>query len=160
MLQNLLIATSLNLYNVTEARVQLRHVHIKLPATWAACAPPTTRHTSQWTATDLRLSEARHPLLADAPWTVQFGGCGTPGRNIEVPLAFANQNASSLAERAERLSKEWVKYRFGVFEEAGFKGDSLYPETFQEGNMDLANSGCNYTVKVRIRKYVINENVL
>jgi hypothetical protein len=45
-------------------------------------------------------------------------------------------------EKGSLLAKEWVKLRFGVFEEAGFEGDSLYPSTFVEGKENLTNSGC------------------
>ena len=32
--------------------------------------------------------------------------------------------------------------RFGVFEEDGFEGDSLYPSSFVEGKRNVTNSGC------------------
>ena len=40
------------------------------------------------------------------------------------------------------MLKEWCKYRYGIFPENGFTGDSLYPTTYQEGNTTLASQGC------------------
>lgn len=61
---------------------------------------------------------------------------------------FVNRNAS-LSGRADLLAKEWVKYRFGVFEEDGFAGDSLYPDRFVEGKSNVTNTGCQNKTQVR-----------
>ena len=148
--------TSSLLFNLTQGRVQIRAVFIKLPSSWApSCAPPTAARTAQWSAPDLVVGED-HPLLLDTPWTLQHDGCGHQGRNIELPASFANKN-SSLEERAEILAKEWIKLKFGVFEEDGFAGDGLYPAMFEEGKQNIFNSGCvNKTqVSYSIQQYFI-----
>ena len=140
--QILLHETSANIYNLTAGRVQLRDVYFRLPASWAgeSCAPASTILSNNWPQTDLLVTES-HPLLQDIPWTLQYQGCGKAGKGIELPLQFISKN-SSLSSRAEMLTKEWVKYKFGVFAENGFSGDNLYPSSFMEGKLNITNSGC------------------
>ncbi|QQP50939.1 Uncharacterized protein FKW44_012115, partial [Caligus rogercresseyi] len=39
--------------------------------------------------------------------------------------------------------KEWIKYKYGVFEESGFPGDALYPLYSVEGEVRIKNEGCS-----------------
>ena len=61
--------------------------------------------------------------------------------NIELPLGFIGKN-KTIASKSSVLTKEWIKLRFGVFEEDGFDGDNLYPSSFVEGNTNKSNNGC------------------
>ena len=40
------------------------------------------------------------------------------------------------------LVREWSKYRYGIFPETGFHGDSLYPHVYNDGNDTIVNNGC------------------
>ena len=51
-------------------------------------------------------------------------------------------HCSSFIFPGQVMLKEWCKYRYGIFPENGFTGDSLYPTTYQEGNTTLASQGC------------------
>lgn len=64
-----------------------------------------------------------------------------------MPLGFLGKN-KTIASKGSILTKEWIKLRFGVFEEDGFNDDSLYPSSFVEGNMNKSNNGCSYKHKV------------
>ena len=132
----------------TAGVVQLRDVIVRLPASWAVCAPATTLPAAR-SSRPADLVIAEETLLADRPYTAQYDGCGVPGLSIQLPLALATGNATEA--EAARLLKEWTKLRFGVFEEVGFHADSLYPRVFQEGKQNLTNAGCNTTVQVRSR---------
>ena len=90
---------------------------------------------------------AGDPLFGPRPVARQFGQCGEPGRRLELPqrALAANQSVDEAAGRA--MLREWLKYRFGVFEEAGFEGDRIYPLKFVEGLQELENRGCNDTVR-------------
>jgi hypothetical protein len=144
--QDLLTAASHNIFNLTKGRVQMKDITVQLPHSWHACAPATALVAAAKRAADVHLTSS-HPLLGDMPWTVQFAGCQQPGRNIELPVGFLTKN-KTMEEKGSMLAKEWVKLRFGVFEEAGFEGDSLYPSTFVEGKANLTNSGCNSSDQV------------
>jgi len=141
-IQALLTETSRNVFTFSNGLVLLKDISIQLPLSWEAesCAPPTARVTNIGDQTDINVTPV-HPLLGENPWTIQFGGCGLPGKNIEMSHQFINKN-SSVEKRASLLAKEWVKYQFGVFEEDGFDGDSAYPTSFLEGQTNVTNIGC------------------
>lgn len=64
------------------------------------------------------------------PYTQQYGPCGTPGRSIHLSLDFVTH--TEVYETAKTLLKEWAKFRYGVFDEYGFLGDSAYPSFYED----------------------------
>ena len=69
-------------------------------------------------------------------FTQQSGGCGVHGDYISVPHTFiAGQNIS--AGKGRQFVHEWAKFRFGIYDETGFKGDTLYPNYFVENGQAL-----------------------
>ena len=70
------------------------------------------------------------------PWTRQTGSCGQPGPGdiISLPLDFVSRwNASDgeiSASSGKLFAHEFIKLRFGIFDEAGYPGDPLYPAQF------------------------------
>ena len=144
-------STSSNIYNLTGGRAQLRDIFVRLPASWSACAAAGgSQPHADPSPTDLLVNPSSSGSDSDNPWTLQFDGCGRPGLNIEMPVNFANNNngSDSLASRAARLTKEWVKLKFGVFEETGFAGDRLYPAVLPEGTDNITNAGCTNATEV------------
>ena len=97
-------------------------------------------------------------LFGSRPVARQFGQCGARGRRLELPQSAlaANQSVDAAAGRA--MLREWLKYRFGVFEEAGFEGDRIYPLKFVEGLQELENRGCNDTVRCTVNKKHLDHN--
>jgi hypothetical protein len=154
--QSLLTETSRQIYNLTAGRLQLRHVAVRIPTAWGvepSCAPPHTLRTNTWTAADIRLSSGS--LFAGHPWTLQPEGCGRRGRGrIEAGLDLLTasgrhvNSSVSVEERAGSLMREWVKLKFGVFEEEGFDGDTLYPHMLTEGRTNITNTGCANKLQV------------
>ena len=117
-------------------------VNILLPSSWhtSSCTPAGSILSSYVHDEDVKIIGS-HPVLGDNPWTVQFGGCGQGGKNIELPLGFLGKN-STMDSKSSTLTKEWIKLRFGVFEESGFEGDNIYPSSFAEGRDNRSNNGC------------------
>ena len=140
-LQVLLTASSRDMFSVTGGRVTVRDITILLPNSWLPCAPASALVAATRTPADVIVTPS-HPLLGDTPWAVQFAGCRQQGKNIQLPIAFINKN-KTIHEKGSLFAKEWVKMRFGVFEEDGFEGDSLYPSSFVEGKRNVTNSGCD-----------------
>ena len=64
----------------------------------------------------------------EAPWALQHLGCGRQGARVSLSARFVSgARGAGLASSARRLAREWIKYRYGVFEELrGFPGDKLY----------------------------------
>lgn len=59
--------------------------------------------------------------------TIQLAGCGKPGLQIQLSTKFMTDPSLRLEEKSKILLANWVKYRYGVFDEHGFIGDSMYP---------------------------------
>jgi calcium-activated chloride channel regulator 4 len=137
-----LTETSQNIFNFTNGRVQLKDITIQLPLSWQVdhCAPPSAIVSNFNEEPDVKISSS-HPLLGDLPWTIQFAGCQQAGKNIELPYEFVGKNRT-MAQKSSLLTKEWIKLRFGVFEEDGFDGDNLYPSSFVEGKSNMSNNAC------------------
>ena len=62
------------------------------------------------------------------------GGCGTPGKLIQIPVQFLTLNSSS---RHKILAHEFFKLRFGVHDEHGYHGDPVYPDHYLHHNKIL-----------------------
>lgn len=134
--------SSRNIFNLTNGRVLLRDVQLLLPSSWHTdqCSPDGAVVGNHRDEADIKIISS-HPVLGDQPWTLQFGGCGEQGSNIELPVGFLSKNRT-MASKSSTLTREWIKLRFGVFEEDGFHGDNLYPSSFVEGNSNKSNNGC------------------
>ena len=118
-------------------------VVVQLPRSWARAAC-----TSAAVSVAERL-EAEAALVTEHgsyAWTLQTGGCGQRGARLQLPRSWLLFNASSEAEleaRTRRLGAEVTKLTRGVFEEAGFSGDPVYPATYSTGSATLATAGCH-----------------
>ena len=118
-------------------------VVVQLPRSWARAAC-----TSAAVSVAERI-EAEAALVTEDgsyAWTLQTGGCGQRGARLQLPRSWLLFNASSEAEleaRTRRLGAEVTKLTRGVFEEAGFSGDPVYPATYSTGSASLATAGCH-----------------
>lgn len=82
--------------------------------------------SSSGESSDITITE-EHPIYRNAIWTEQYGGCGVQGKQIYAShLAFGYQNAG------KEFMQEWIKYRYGVFDETGFLFDAIYPKCPQQ----------------------------
>ena len=72
----------------------------------------------------------------DSPYTLQPGGCKERGEYIHITPDFLTHLNTSTADTFGPLEKvfvhEWAKFRYGVFEEYGYPGDSQYPLFYYE----------------------------
>ena len=62
---------------------------------------------------------------------------------------------AEIEERASWLMREWVKLQFGVFEEEGFTGDTIYPDILTEGRSNISNIGCSNKIQVKIQHFCV-----
>ncbi|XP_055931309.1 calcium-activated chloride channel regulator 1-like [Argiope bruennichi] len=85
------------------------------------------------------------------PYTLQNKGCGKPGLRIHVPEEFLSNKGT---ERAKAFVKEWAKYRYGVFDENGFTGDTLYPAcyTIPGSNTTKVNDCADKSIVYNLRQ--------
>ena len=145
--------TSKGFHSLTGERSFLDDVTVVLPDSWAntECAlkhvDPDTPAPMRESA-DIHVTGERHPTFGSRPWTRQYGQCGQTGQFLELPYSGLTANQTLHKETVDSMIKEWIKLRFGVFEENGFDGDQLYPATFTEAESTFANRGCNKTDSV------------
>ena len=89
---------------------------------------------------DILISE-KHPIYGHEIHTQQSGGCGQPGDVIRLPRNFVEKSQKSnnsiiSQSKAKLFVENWMKFRYGIFEEYGFVQDSMYPNLFySKGNM-------------------------
>nr|XP_045590148.1 calcium-activated chloride channel regulator 1-like [Procambarus clarkii] len=137
------------LWASTGGRASLRSVTVALPRTWrtdaltcslltplTAAAAPTDAH--------IRVTSS-HPVFGSRPWAQQSQGCGRQGDYIQLggDLLRATTN-DTYVHAARLLLAEWVKFRWGVFEERGYQDDPLYPPTFRDPKTNVPRPNtCN-----------------
>ncbi|CAL4243850.1 unnamed protein product, partial [Meganyctiphanes norvegica] len=120
---------------ITKGHVSLRDVTIVLPRMWedddllCTLDSPVTISAVSTTA-HIRISTP-HPVFESRPWTQQSQGCGKQGDFIQLGSDMLKAKTNeSYAKSAHLLLAEWAKFRWGIFNEHGFDGDSRYPATY------------------------------
>ncbi|KAF0288508.1 Calcium-activated chloride channel regulator 4A [Amphibalanus amphitrite] len=134
------------LYTATSRRAFFRDVTVVVPSSWPrSCtggATPGQATTQSYLTSDVRVSSA-HPVYGAAPWTHQAGLCGQPGAFVQFAADYvASGDTETYGDQARVLVHEWAKYRWGVFEEAGYAEDPLYPSFYQLLAGEWAPTGC------------------
>ena len=146
-------STSASLRDIAGAS-EFSEVTVRLPHSWneeATSECLSSRSVSESRGTrvvpegDVLVTSGGDPIFGARPVARQFGQCGARGRRLELPQRGLMAAANLSVDAA--MLREWLKYRFGVFEEAGFEGDRIYPLKFVEGLQELENRGCNDTVR-------------
>ncbi|XP_021963346.1 calcium-activated chloride channel regulator 2 [Folsomia candida] len=143
LIQNLqLIFTSASEYlnTATKGRAYFHRVHIILPAAWDYRACGKMLPNSYTSASSIRDSQFRiggeHPVFGHNPWTQQSKGCGQQGDMISAGFQYVlqyNDTEAGHSTPERTFVKEFVKFRYGVFEETGFENDPIYPTAYYHG---------------------------
>ena len=132
------------------------------PAQWTVVVPAhwtdhqcgdttftTARGRTRYTAPHVVL-EAHSTLGVAGPLALQSRGCGSPGDHISLPLGFllaTNVSSQQAAARARQLAHQFVKLRFGVFDERGYPGDLLYPGHYKVGGRIYPTGATDQSVR-------------
>ncbi|CAL4126820.1 unnamed protein product [Meganyctiphanes norvegica] len=123
------------LHDSTDGRASLRDVTVILPRSWSLKSPTCTLWepviiSALPTPSHIRVASS-HPVFGDNPWVQQSQGCGRQGDFIQMGgnLLRATTN-SSYSAAGRLLLAQWVKFRWGVFDEHGYEGDPLYPASY------------------------------
>ncbi|CAL4115320.1 unnamed protein product [Meganyctiphanes norvegica] len=147
-IKNVLREFSQQLLIATGGRASLRSVTVSLPKSWrtdtltCSLTGPLTIISSPVTQ-HIRVAHA-HPVYGARPWLQQSQGCGRPGDFIQLGDEMLRVTSNdSYAEAAKQLLKQWVKFRWGVFDEYGYKNDVLYPATYRDPGSGVSrNNDC------------------
>ncbi|XP_057365411.1 calcium-activated chloride channel regulator 1-like [Daphnia carinata] len=142
-IENVLTSTSEQLHNVTGGRLQWDRISVLVSKSLAQDCFRLTRHqqrlqviknkrmNAQLAASqtaDIVIHDGSHPLIADLPHAKQYGGCNQQGLGVHLSRSFIRSYHplhSFISGR--QVLREWVKHRYGVFDETGFDADLQYP---------------------------------
>jgi len=81
------------------------------------------------------------PARGSYLWTQQSRACSQPGDLINVAYPLLETPPADLGRR---LAREITKYRYGVFDEAGYADDPVYPACFRGDATDRQRlTGCS-----------------
>ena len=131
------------MFETTSGAETIGQIDIELPASWRG-----TECTAHINTTEGRENEADvlvtgdHPIFGSAPRAVQYGGCGVKGLRMELPFLVLTNAPEMSSASVESTLEHVMRWRYGVFEEAGIVGDPMYPANYTDGIHSLPNVGC------------------
>ncbi|XP_053325158.1 calcium-activated chloride channel regulator 1-like [Spea bombifrons] len=109
------------LFNATKKRLFIRSAKILIPLTWPR-KNYTKRQSESFDKADVIIAT---PYLkyGDDPYTLQYGGCGEPGRYIHFTPKFLldDRLLSVYGPRGRVFVHEWAHLRWGVFDEYNYE---------------------------------------
>ncbi|OCT85209.1 hypothetical protein XELAEV_18023373mg [Xenopus laevis] len=120
-IQNMIKEATQYLFSATKNRVFIRSVKILIPMTW-----PKKNYIKAKTETydkaDVIIASP-HVKFGDDPYTLQYGGCGEPGKYIHMTPDFLLKDnlISSYGPRGRVFVHEWAHLRWGVFDEYNYE---------------------------------------
>ncbi|XP_042147283.1 calcium-activated chloride channel regulator 1-like [Ixodes scapularis] len=149
-LEALLRNASISLFQSSRNRAYLEEVIVLVPKSWGpketwARAPTPSVSRTGWQLhrdADVRLEPQGSPF-GDNPFTVQHAGCGLQAKRLVLSAGFlrlvdeGGPKAAMYGPPERVFVREWAHLRYGVFNEAGYPGDPLYPAyTARTGSSD------------------------
>ncbi|KAM6458584.1 calcium-activated chloride channel regulator 1-like [Liasis olivaceus] len=109
------------LINATEQRFYFKSVKIIIPLTWIPKKEYKRVTRESYEKADIIVAD---PYLksGDDPYTLQYGGCGKPGRYIHFTPTFLTSDSlhDVYGSRGRVLVHEWAHLRWGVFDEYNY----------------------------------------
>lgn len=131
---------SKSLHEALSGKAYFRSVTVMLPLNWPDHCVGHLRGivSSQGETPDVHIG-LPHPVHGDALWTQQSQGCGRPGDGIYSSYRLFQEPR----ELGKELTKQWAKYRYGVFDEVGYAGDAVYPSCYASETSPAEVNGCS-----------------
>ena len=137
-------------YDLSGGADRIQTFRVELPSLWRnteCTAHLLAAGEGRVAAADLRVGG--HDLLwGEEPHAHQHGGCGVRGASVDLPFAILTDSVEMSEERLNASLLAAVRWRYGVFPEHGFQGDSRFPAVeinTEEENAVVENAGCDET---------------
>ncbi|XP_058032882.1 calcium-activated chloride channel regulator 1-like [Ahaetulla prasina] len=120
-IKNMVKEASNYLISATERRFYFKSVKIIIPLTWTSKPEYKKVIRESYEKADIIVADP-HLKSGDDPYTLQFGGCGKPGRYIHfTPTFLTNDNLIEVyGSRGRVFVHEWAHLRWGVFDEYNY----------------------------------------
>ena len=134
MFKELLDVSSLSLYKSSSGALHFQSITILVPPDWkdSSCGVSIRipGADTPYAPADIYI-EKPGSVGGYLPLAAQSSGCGVGGDYISLPHTFiSNQNITD--RQARQFLHEWSKFRYGIFDESGYAGDSLYPVYYRK----------------------------
>lgn len=133
--QNFLLGASHKIYLATDKRAQFSSVHLQVPSSWTSCNSSLPLKRLPRRSADVFV-EVGNDLEA-----IQPEGCASRGLRIDLGMDLVNGDSES-AKLA--FAAEWLKLRYGVFDEHGYDGSATFP-LFYSSLGTVLPTGCTNT---------------
>ncbi|CAG7824744.1 unnamed protein product [Allacma fusca] len=128
------------MWSATNQTFWIRSAEIIIPREWEA-EFMNYKNASSYSPADIQIS-SKIPY----PFVQNPVICGLPGDHIELPFNFFDVQAEEQKYGGnifKPLMALWARYRWGVWEEHGYPGNSRFPYFFQNVNNEFTVTGCN-----------------
>lgn len=149
---SMLTATSAALMNATGNRTYFGTINILTPSVQSTSLRGKSLYRTRrdtWEAypsfetADIRVDVA-NAAYGNLPYTQQSRGCGEPGDFIHVTPDFILGSPQTYGPPEKVLANEWIKYRYGVFDENGYYDSDRYPQMYYDQST-LTENVCSNT---------------
>ncbi|XP_066980040.1 calcium-activated chloride channel regulator 1-like [Macrobrachium rosenbergii] len=144
-LEEVVRSASSVIFAATRGRASFRSVSVLVPSSWSPTSCPTLWNLQEaisetWDRSDLRVTLGKHPRHGSRPWTLHTKGCGKTGDYISMghELMLVNDTLNN----GRLLAQEWLKYRYGVFEEAGWVVNPVHPSHYRSSDGHWVPNAC------------------
>ncbi|XP_060132738.1 calcium-activated chloride channel regulator 1 [Zootoca vivipara] len=134
------------LFSATQQRFYFKTVKIVIPSTWKEKAEYQRVTTETYDKADVIVADS-FPKYGDDPYTLQYGGCGEPGRYIHfTPNFLTNDNLlNAYGPRGRVFVHEWAHLRWGVFDE--YNNDAPFYATGGDNLPEATRCSTDFTGK-------------
>ncbi|KAJ1171271.1 hypothetical protein NDU88_003136 [Pleurodeles waltl] len=117
-IKDMMTDASAYLFSATQRRAYFRNITILIPLTWVRDPSYSRVKTESFDKADVIIAD---PFLkyGDDPYTLQYGGCGEPGKYIHFTPNFVTDDSllTVYGPRGRVFVHEWAHLRWGVFDE-------------------------------------------
>eukprot|EP00090_Calanus_glacialis_P011177 TRINITY_DN19623_c0_g1_i1.p1 TRINITY_DN19623_c0_g1~~TRINITY_DN19623_c0_g1_i1.p1 ORF type:complete len:735 (-),score=111.36 TRINITY_DN19623_c0_g1_i1:65-2011(-) len=110
----------------------------------------TDRGTFNSMNSDIVITDKPVTLYGEMPYTEQARKCQVEGDRINFPQSFfsdINETTDKVGSIGTMVLKQWMSYRYGIFEEVGFPMDKTYPSVYCNDTTREISSCSNVELK-------------
>ncbi|XP_059078811.1 calcium-activated chloride channel regulator 1-like [Tigriopus californicus] len=138
-LKSFLDQSSTSIHQATGELHQWTKVTLEIPSSWSGCTKDANGTVPVLAA---------HVIMAEKSMTraVQPEGCGIRGKQVRLKSSFLTGETDQ-NQAVRQFVTEWIKYRFGVFDEHGYDQDPTFPNFYRKASQIYPNSCTNRPIK-------------
>ena len=127
-LEEVIVAASKQLYELSEAVEQVSTATVELPPSWRGteCVQGLDVEEGGVGTSDI-LVTSPHPILGNLPYAPQPEGCRQRGLQLSLPFPLLTSAANMEARGLEQALVAVSRWFFGVFTEVGDEEDTMAP---------------------------------